>query len=174
MRTRVQVIVEADDDTPAAVPGGGPSVQGSKPRVLVAEPSRGGGARNELPPRSALGPANLTRVAARTQGISRARQIDEGHRRSPTGRGLHGASSRQPYRRGTRWPQRSAESRRLDAWALVAARALEQAEVEDGLYAAAERNGLVGDDGPRQTWATIRSGLGAGLSQPIDLDSSRP
>ena len=41
------------------------------------------------------------------------------------------------------------------------------------LYAAAERNGLVSDpkDGPRKTWATIRSGLSAGLQQPVDLDA---
>ena len=62
------------------------------------------------------------------------------------------------------------------AWTLgrwVAAGALEQREVEDALYGAAERNGLVSDpkDGPRKTWATIRSGLGAGLQQPIDLDA---
>jgi hypothetical protein len=31
--------------------------------------------------------------------------------------------------------------------------------------------GLVADDGECQTWATIRSGLGAGLQQPIDLDA---
>ena len=51
------------------------------------------------------------------------------------------------------------------AWTLgrwVAAGALEQAEVEDALYTAAERLGLVVDDGQRQTWATIRSGLSAG------------
>jgi hypothetical protein len=59
-------------------PGSGPSVQGSKPRVLVAEPSGGGGARNELPPRSALGPAKLTRATAGTEGISRGRQSAEG------------------------------------------------------------------------------------------------
>jgi len=35
------------------------------------------------------------------------------------------------------------------------------------------RNGLVADDGERQCWATIRSGLGAGLPQPIDLDADR-
>lgn len=29
-----------------------------------------------------------------------------------------------------------------------------------------------GDDGARQCWATIRSGLGADLQQPVDLDSS--
>ena len=62
------------------------------------------------------------------------------------------------------------------AWTLghwVAAGALEQGEVEDALFAAAERNGLVSDprDGPRKTWATIRSGLSAGLRQPIDLDA---
>jgi hypothetical protein len=60
------------------------------------------------------------------------------------------------------------------AWTLgrwVAAGALEQREVEDALYGAAERNGLVSDpkDGPRKTWATIRSGLRAGLQRPIDL-----
>jgi hypothetical protein len=63
------------------------------------------------------------------------------------------------------------------AWKLgqwVAAGALEQGQVEDALYGAAERNGLVADDGQRQTWATIRSGLGAGLQQPIDLDANDP
>jgi hypothetical protein len=48
--------------------------------------------------------------------------------------------------------------------------ALEQAEVEDALYAAALANGLVADDGQCQCWATIRSGLGARLQEPIDLD----
>jgi hypothetical protein len=60
------------------------------------------------------------------------------------------------------------------AWTLgrwVAAGALEQADVEDELYAAAVLNGLVGDDGDRQCWATIRSGLSAGLREPIDLDA---
>jgi len=60
------------------------------------------------------------------------------------------------------------------AWTLgrwVAAGALEQRDVEDELYAAAARNGLVGDDGERQIWATIRSGLSTGLHEPIDLDA---
>jgi hypothetical protein len=60
------------------------------------------------------------------------------------------------------------------AWTLghwVAAGALEQGETEDALFAAAESNGLVADDGPRQCWATIRSGLGAGLLRPVDLDA---
>ncbi len=60
------------------------------------------------------------------------------------------------------------------AWTLgrwVAAGALEQGDVEDELYAAADHNGLVADDGARQCWATIRSGLSAGLQQPIDLDA---
>jgi hypothetical protein len=60
------------------------------------------------------------------------------------------------------------------AWALgrwVAAGALEQSDVEDALYAAAQRNGLVADDGDRQCWARIRSGLSAGLQQPIDVDA---
>jgi hypothetical protein len=57
------------------------------------------------------------------------------------------------------------------AWTLgrwVTAGMLEQHQVEDGLYAAAERNGLVGDNGNRQCWSTIRSGLSAGLQQRID------
>ena len=61
------------------------------------------------------------------------------------------------------------------AWTLgrwVAAGALEQTDVEDQLYAAAEHNHLVTDDGDRQCWATIRSGLSAGLQQPIDLDAA--
>ena len=57
----------------------------------------------------------------------------------------------------------------LGRW--VAAGALEQSDVEDELYAAAEHNHLVADDGDRQCWATIRSGLSAGLQQPIDLDA---
>ena len=58
------------------------------------------------------------------------------------------------------------------AWTLgrwVAAGALEQGAVEDELYAAGARNGLVADDGERQCWATIRSGLSAGLQEPIGL-----
>ena len=58
------------------------------------------------------------------------------------------------------------------AWKLgrwVAAGALEQADVEDELYSAAEVNGLVADDGERQCWATIRSGLSKGLQRPINL-----
>jgi hypothetical protein len=60
------------------------------------------------------------------------------------------------------------------AWTLghwVAAGALDQAAVEDALFAAAEQNGLVADDGARQCWATIRSGLSKGLQQPKDLDA---
>ena len=62
------------------------------------------------------------------------------------------------------------------AWTLgrwIVAGALEQLVVEDALYAAASRNGLIGDDGDRQCWATIRSGLGAGLQEPIELDTDR-
>jgi hypothetical protein len=58
------------------------------------------------------------------------------------------------------------------AWTLgrwIAAGALDQGDVEDELFAAAEHNGLVTDDGERQTWTTIRSGLSAGLQEPIDL-----
>ena len=60
------------------------------------------------------------------------------------------------------------------AWTLgrwIAASALEQGDIEDGLCAAAERNDLVADDGQRQCWATIRSGLSKGLLRPIDLDA---
>jgi hypothetical protein len=59
------------------------------------------------------------------------------------------------------------------AWTLgprIVAGALEQAEAEDAWYVAALRNGLVHDDGERQCWATIRSGLGAGLQEPSALD----
>jgi hypothetical protein len=31
-------------------------------------------------------------------------------------------------------------------------------------------NGLVADDGERQTWATIRSGFSVGLQELIDLE----
>jgi hypothetical protein len=60
------------------------------------------------------------------------------------------------------------------AWTLgrwVTAGALDQIDVEEELYAAADANGLVADDSARQCWATIRSGLGSGLQQPIDLDA---
>jgi hypothetical protein len=60
------------------------------------------------------------------------------------------------------------------AWTLgrwIAAGALEQRDVEAALYAAAERNGLATDDGQRQTWATIRSGLSAGLQEPLELNA---
>jgi hypothetical protein len=42
--------------------------------------------------------------------------------------------------------------------------------VEEALYGAAERNGLVTDDGARQCWATIRGGISAGLQDPLDPD----
>jgi hypothetical protein len=61
------------------------------------------------------------------------------------------------------------------AWTLgrwVAAGMLEQTAVEDALYAAAEHNGLLADDGERQTWATIRSGLGAGLRESLSWTKS--
>jgi len=63
------------------------------------------------------------------------------------------------------------------AWTLglwVAAGALEQSVVEDALYAAAVRNGLVGDDGESQCSATIRSGLSAGLLQPSHIAGEGP
>lgn len=62
------------------------------------------------------------------------------------------------------------------AWTLgkwVAAGALEQSDVEDALHAAAVANGLVADDGDRQCWATIRSGLSAGLHEPANLSGDR-
>ena len=36
-----------------------------------------------------------------------------------------------------------------------------------------ERNGLVADVGQRQVWATIRSGLSAGLLQTAELDNNQ-
>ena len=41
--------------------------------------------------------------------------------------------------------------------------------MEDALYEAAERKGLVADDGERQVWARVRSDLGAGLQEPLEL-----
>jgi len=67
-----------------------------------------------------------------------------------------------------------ASAQTVERWGRwVAAGALEQADVEDDLYAAATRNELVSDDGDRQCRATIRSGLGAGLQEPVDLDADR-
>jgi hypothetical protein len=75
---------------------------------------------------------------------------------------LDGAGDRRPGGRASRG--RNAALNHA-AWTLgrwIAAGALEQRDVEDALYAAAGRNGLVAEDSQRQTWATIRSGLGAG------------
>ena len=44
-----------------------------------------------------------------------------------------------------------------------------QSDIEEALYAAAVHNCVVADDGDRQCWATIRSGLSAGLQEPINL-----
>jgi putative DNA primase/helicase len=63
------------------------------------------------------------------------------------------------------------------AWSagrLVAGGWLDQREVEDALFAACQANGLVADDGERRCWATLRSGLGAGLRRPHDLDADSP
>jgi len=79
------------------------------------------------------------------------------------------AGARQPGRNNAL----NGATRSLGHHLVAAAGALDQAAVEDALYAAAERNGLVDDpkDGPWKTWATIRSGLSAGLQQPLDLDA---
>jgi len=85
--------------------------------------------------------------------------------------GLHGGVIRnlETVAQGSRNAALNAAAWTLSRW--IAAGALEQNDVEDSLYAAAGRNGLVADDGERQTWATISSGLGAGVQQPIDLDA---
>jgi len=49
---------------------------------------------------------------------------------------------------------------------LVAAGILGEDQVAAALRRAAERNGLLADDGPRQCEATIRSGLRAGMASP--------
>ncbi len=56
-----------------------------------------------------------------------------------------------------------------DGEAPSAAGALEQIAVEDGLYAAAVRNGLVAAADDRQTWATIKSSLSGGMREPVKL-----
>jgi hypothetical protein len=53
---------------------------------------------------------------------------------------------------------------------LSSAPALDQGDVETHCHAAAEQNGVVSYDGQRQTWATIRSGLGKGLLDSKDLE----
>jgi hypothetical protein len=58
------------------------------------------------------------------------------------------------------------------AWTLgrwIAAGALEQADVDDTLYVAAVTYGPVPDDRARQCRAAIRSGLGAGLGERVDV-----
>jgi hypothetical protein len=55
------------------------------------------------------------------------------------------------------------------AWKLgrwIAAGALEQAGVEDALYAAVKANGLVADDGERQCWPRSAAGSAPGCSSP--------
>jgi Bifunctional DNA primase/polymerase, N-terminal len=49
---------------------------------------------------------------------------------------------------------------------IVAGRSLDEQEVLDRLYEAAEACGLVADDGAQQVWATINSGAAAGRQQP--------
>jgi hypothetical protein len=60
-------------------------------------------------------------------------------------------------------PPSSRKSVGLDTAADYRASTLDQHAAEDALSGTAERNGLVGEDGPRQCWATIRSGLSKGL-----------
>jgi putative DNA primase/helicase len=55
----------------------------------------------------------------------------------------------------------------LGRW--IVAGALKQAYVEDQVYAAVVLNGVVGEGGDRQRWATLRSGLGTGLQEPLDF-----
>src|SRR5437868_2164780 len=75
----------------------------------------------------------------------------------------------------TRRTERRTQPRGPGCWGRwIAAGALEQTDVEDALYVAGLSNGLVHDDGERQTWATIRSGLSAGLQQPKDLTAGHP
>jgi hypothetical protein len=60
------------------------------------------------------------------------------------------------------------------AWTLgrwIAAGALEQRAVEGELYAAAEHNGLVADDGERADLGDDSQRPGAGLQEPLDLDA---
>lgn len=52
---------------------------------------------------------------------------------------------------------------------LVGGGALDEDTVERALYEAADRNGLLQDDGERAVIATMRSGLSAGMEQPRDL-----
>jgi len=49
---------------------------------------------------------------------------------------------------------------------IVASGELDEQEVRDRLFKAAEDCGLVADDGAQQTWATINSGATAGMAQP--------
>ena len=49
---------------------------------------------------------------------------------------------------------------------LVGGNALDEQEVRERLFEAAETCGLVADDGAQQTWATIDSGITAGTQQP--------
>jgi hypothetical protein len=54
----------------------------------------------------------------------------------------------------------------------VAGGALDQADVEDELYGAAERNGLIAEDGERQCWTTtvvvpVRACSSRSISMPV-------
>jgi hypothetical protein len=72
------------------------------------------------------------------------------------------ANARQPGRNEQLW----ASGRNL--FNLVAAGALDEAEVEHGLLAAAQRCGLLADE-PRQTRRTLRSAREVGLANPRRL-----
>ncbi len=117
----------------------------------------------ELPPDEAR--PELRRMPTATR-LGAATDINQRRGAASMGQVIASLQAVQP---GGRNDRLNAAAFTLGHW--IAAGVLEQGAVEDALYAAAEANGLVADDGQRQTWATIRSGLSKGLQQPVDLDA---
>jgi hypothetical protein len=78
------------------------------------------------------------------------------------------AAARQPDQPGRRGRNDQLWESGRNLFNLVAAGALDEAEVEQGLLAAAQRNGLLADE-PRQTRRTLRSAREVGLAHPRRL-----
>jgi hypothetical protein len=106
-----------------------------------------------LPKQAAPAPAWLIALAKATKAKAWAKAALE--------RECKAVASAQP---GTR--NATLNTAAFNLFQIVAGRGLDEQEVYDRLYEAAETCGLVADDGPQQVWATINSGAAAGRQHP--------
>ena len=112
----------------------------------------------------------LPKEPRRTAPRGKAHQVTE--RPSPR-RGLHAQGHRQPDYRRTRRAECCSQPCRLEARQMDQRGGAGTSRGRDALYTQPSTNGLLGDDGQRQVWATIRSPRGAGLQQPVDLEADK-